>query len=267
MTNENLQVTARSHQSALASHYDDSAERYDAFNEEESRTINSVIENIFKQHDIKSVHDISCGTGSQVFWLTRAGFDVSGSDINEKMLEVARSRMEKDKLSEVRFLNADMRNVELGCSCDSIISIFNAVGHLTKSDFEKAIKNVVKQLRQGGLFVFDIFNLNYLLHEDQITKFTIDWLKEEDGVQARKIQYSTIDQEGIMASCTTLIRQVVSKCPVSETSWQTLQVYSSRQLRDILEDLGLEVLQQTDVDGSALSELHSERILTISRKI
>ncbi len=54
------------HQSAKASHYDKEAESYDAFNDEASIATNEVVENILKKYKIKSVLDLTCGTGSQV---------------------------------------------------------------------------------------------------------------------------------------------------------------------------------------------------------
>jgi SAM-dependent methyltransferase len=42
---------------------------------------------------------------------------------------------------------------------DAVITIFNAVGHLTKSGFEKAIRNIHRNLNAGGIYVFDILNL------------------------------------------------------------------------------------------------------------
>ena len=53
---------------------------------------------------------------------------------------------------------------------DAVITIFNAVGHLTKQDFKKAIQNIYTNLNDRGLYVFDIYNLNYLLYKDNITK-------------------------------------------------------------------------------------------------
>lgn len=57
---------------------------------------------------------------------------------------------------------------------DAVITIFNAVGHLTKVDFETTMRTIHANLKDGDMYIFDIFNLHYLLHGDNITKLTID---------------------------------------------------------------------------------------------
>ena len=87
-----------SHQSAKPSHYNKEAESYDAFNEARSALINSTIEKILKNYNVKTVLDLTCGTGSQVFWLAQRGFTVIGSDINAKMLKIAKDKAKQEKL-------------------------------------------------------------------------------------------------------------------------------------------------------------------------
>lgn len=87
------------HSSAKPSHYSKEAESYDSFNETNSKTINQLIETILKKHGVKTVLDLTCGTGSQVFWLTKCGYEVVGADINSKMLKVASSKAQKEKLA------------------------------------------------------------------------------------------------------------------------------------------------------------------------
>ncbi|HVV67741.1 MAG TPA: hypothetical protein VHE99_01705 [Gammaproteobacteria bacterium] len=57
------------HTSAKPSHYNKEAKHYDAFNEKASQATNAAIENILKKYRVKTVLDMTCGTGSQVFWL------------------------------------------------------------------------------------------------------------------------------------------------------------------------------------------------------
>lgn len=178
-----------SHKTAKPSHYNKEAEHYDQFNEENSKIINQTIENILKKHGVKRVLDFTCGTGSQVFWLAKKGFEVLGVDINAKMLKIARDKAKKEKLG-VHFVQGNMIEVQTFGLFDSVITIFNSIGHLTKSDFAKTIQNIYKNLKLGGIYIFDIFNLDYLLHDNNITKLTIDWQTINDGIKARVVQYN-----------------------------------------------------------------------------
>src|SRR5262245_7074259 len=133
-----------SHESAKPSHYNKDAEHYDIFNEESSLAINRSIQRVLKKHNVKTVLDLTCGTGSQVSWLTKHGFTAVGSDFNSNMLKIAKNKAKKEKL-EIEFVKDDMRKARLG-KFDTVITIFNAIGHLTKSDFAKTIRNVHENL-------------------------------------------------------------------------------------------------------------------------
>jgi SAM-dependent methyltransferase len=158
-----------------------------------------------------------------------------------------------------------MRTLHVG-EFDAVVTIFNAVRHLTKSDFEKAMRNIHRNLRRGGFYIFDIFNLDYFTHSDHITRLTIDWQKSVGNRTIRAIQYSTVDKNGILASYTTCYEKTGSKNPKISNSSQTLQIYSAVQLRKMLKNTGFKVLGHSTMDGSKFIETKSERILTIAKK-
>lgn len=253
-----------SHNTAKPSHYNKASSKYDAFNEENSRTINQTVESILKKYGVKTVLDLTCGTGSQVFWLARHGYEVTGADINPNMLKIARSKAKAEK-SGVKLLKGDMRTIKVG-SFDAVITIFNAIGHLTKSDFEKAMQNIRMNLKNGGLYVFDINNLAYLMESDHITNLTIDWQKTIDATKVRAIQYSTIDADGILASYTTSYVQKDFDKPKIFKGAQTLQVYTAQRLKEMLRRNGFEVLTQCGIDGAKFIEHKTDRILTVAQK-
>lgn len=254
----------KSHTSAKPSHYTKDAETYDAFNEKNSQAINQVIENILKKYRVKTVLDLTCGTGSQVFFLAKRGYEVTGSDFNSNMLKIASSKAKKEKLS-VKLLKGNMRTIEVG-KFDAVITIFNAIGHLTKFDFEKAMKNIHSNLKDGGLYIFDINNLSYLLKDNNITKLTIDWQEETGDTKIREIQYSIIDNDGILASYTTSYKQKGSNKPKVSKAAQTLQVYTAKQLKEMLQKNGFKVLRQSGIGGSKFTENKTDCILTVAKK-
>lgn len=259
----NNSTNRASHRSAKPSHYDKEAKHYDAFNEENSELTNKTVEGILKKYKVKTVLDLTCGTGSQVFWLAKRGYEVIGSDINSHMLRVARSKARKQKLS-IKFLEGDIRTIKVG-KFDAVVTIFNAVGHLTKSGFEKAMRNVGKNLKDDGLYVFDINNLSYLMKDDHITRLTIDWQKVTDNEKIREIQYSTIDEKGILASYTiNYVQKDSDKLKISKSS-QTLQVYNVEQLREMLKKNGFETLEVCGIDGGTFDEIASDRIVMTAK--
>lgn len=204
-------MTTSYHTSAKPSHYNQESLSYDALNEENSKIINQTIETFLKQYQVKRVLDLTCGTGSQVFWLAKRGYEVVGSDFNSKMLKIAKEKARNENLS-LRFLKGDMRTIQVG-EFDAVLTIFNAVGHLTKEDFDQAMGNIHANLKKGGVYIFDIFNLDYLLAQENITKLTVDCMNKDKTT--RKIQYSTIDEKGVLASHTTTYTQGDGKTKIT----------------------------------------------------
>jgi len=253
-----------SHTSAKPTHYDKESRTYDLFNDKNSLTINKTLQNFLKKQNVKSVLDLSCGTGSQVFWLSQKGFEVTGVDINKKMLKIARSKA-KSLSKKIQFIEGDMRGRQVG-QFDSVITIFNSIGHLTKTDFQKAIRNVYRNLKPGGIYIFDIYNFDYLLYQDNITKLTIDWLKKKGSNVTREIQYSTINKDGILASF-DFYYETDSKGRVkSSQATQTLQTYNKPQLTGLLQSNGFKVVQFTTINGRRFSKTKSDRILVVAKK-
>ncbi len=142
--------------------YDKDSEIEEAFhkNTTNERITNRTIERMLKKYKVKTVLDLTCGTGSQVFHLLKRGFKVTGSDISKGMLKIAERKAKKEKIS-IKFLRGDMRTINVG-EFDAAITIFNAVGHLTKAGFEKTMRNIHRNLNDGGIYIFDILNLSYV---------------------------------------------------------------------------------------------------------
>lgn len=256
-------MTQLTHSSAKPEHYDFSAKDYDAFNEVKSQEMNAVLNQILTDLKVARVADMTCGTGSQVFFLRDRGFEIEGSDINKNMLDVAQTKA-KEKGLDLRFTLGDIRTARLG-TFDVVLSIFNAVGHLTKEDFAAALKNVRHNLALGGYFIFDIFNLDYMLHDDNITKLTIDWIRPDNGGSTRLVQYSTVDHEGILASHTTRIGLYKNKPLELSNVSQTLQIYTQNQLKHMLEEAGFSLERVCDDKGQPFEPLLSQRMLIVAR--
>ena len=234
-------------------------------NTADSRTTNSSIEKILKKHKIKTVLDLTCGTGSQVFYLAKRGYQVTGSDISRGMLKIAKQKMSKEK-TNVKLLRGDMRTIKVG-KFDTALTIFNSVGHLTKTGFKKTIRNIHRNLNDGGIYVFDILNLNYAMHDDNITKFSLERVKTIENTKFREIQHSIIDHQGILISYTTHYSQKGSSKLSTTKTTITLQLYTAKELREILSSNGFKVLGQYAIDGSKFSDKKTERILTAARKV
>ncbi|MEM6338495.1 MAG: class I SAM-dependent methyltransferase, partial [Pseudomonadota bacterium] len=210
------------------------------------------------------VLDLTCGTGSQVFFLTKFGFIVTGADFSPKLLDIARAKAKKEKL-DINFIDGDMRILKVG-KFDAVITIFNAIGHLTIDDFENAIRNIYNNLKPGGIYVFDIFNLE-AMNDDVVKNLAMDINKDVGSTRIHNIQHSVINREtGQLTSYDSYTIYDGNNQTREIKNEFTLQIYSSAQLQDLLAKNGFENVEQIAFDGSEFLNKKSLSILTIARK-
>ena len=114
------------------------------------------IDSLLKQYgigDVKTILDVGCGTGGHAFLLSEKGYTVTGVDISENMLSIAKEKAKKIK-ADVNFFQADVCDFNLNMKFDVIISMFAVMGYqTTNEDFDRALLSVSKHLRPGGLFI------------------------------------------------------------------------------------------------------------------
>jgi ubiquinone/menaquinone biosynthesis C-methylase UbiE len=255
----------KDHKLGLPLEYQQMPEYFDVHNtSEQTEAKNALIEKLLKEQKVKTVLDMTCGTGSQVFYLTERGYEVVGSDFSPALLDIAR-RKAKEMNRNITFINGDMRKVKAG-KFDAVITIFNAIGHLIKADFEKALQNIHANLKDDGIYIFDIFNLQAIT-DNIIDDFAMDIESIINGVNIRNIQHSEIDREkGLLTSHD---RYTISK-EEGETEIHTnsfsLQIYTAEQLQVILERNEFEVIHQYDMEGNDFVAEKSLNILTVTRK-
>ena len=101
----------------------------------------------------QSILELGCGTGNYTKLLRGRGYDITGLDLSEKMIDAAKQKCDSD------FHVGDIRNFSISRKFDAIIAMFSVIGYLTEnSDVEAAFCNIRAHLKPGGLFVFDAWN-------------------------------------------------------------------------------------------------------------
>lgn len=104
--------------------------------------------------------DLGCGTGNLTVELASRGIEMTGVDLSEDMLMVAR---EKSEGMDILYLNQDMTEFELYGTVDFIVSSLDCINYITdKRDLQRVMKLANNYLEPGGLFIFDI-NTRYKL--------------------------------------------------------------------------------------------------------
>lgn len=245
--------------------YQQMPEYFDAHNvSEETDAKNAVIEQLLKDQNIKTVLDMTCGTGSQVFYLHEYDYEVTGSDFSSALIEQA-NRKAKAQGKDLTFIDGDMRDLRVG-KFDAVITMFNAIGHVSKPDFIKTMRNIHGNLQGGGIYIFDIFNLQAIT-DDVIDSFKMDIQATQNGTKIRNQQHSEVDRENRLLTSHDHYTIYKKDCePEIYTNSFSLQIYTANELEEMLEENGFETLNQYDLEGHDFIADKSLNILTVARK-
>lgn len=97
------------------------------------------------------VLEYGCGTGSEAFELAAAGVDVTGIDISDVAVQVARDRAELEGAHRARFevMNAEHLDVP-----DDSIDLVCGSGILHHLDLDRSLAEIARVLTPGGRAVF-----------------------------------------------------------------------------------------------------------------
>jgi 2-polyprenyl-3-methyl-5-hydroxy-6-metoxy-1,4-benzoquinol methylase len=199
-----------------------------------------------------------------VFFLNEHGYKVTGADFSPDLLKIARERASREKV-DLTFIDGDMRTLRVG-NFDAVITIFNAIGHVTKADFEKTLRNIHDNLNDGGIYIFDILNLDAMT--DTVVADLAYFIHKKVGdTQILSMQCSTIDRaQGILTSYDALLIQKNAEVPERFNNTFSLQIYNAAELRAMLAKNGFEILGHYGMLGEKFIEDTTQNILTVARK-
>lgn len=226
---------------------------------------NGIIERLLKEQAISTVLDMTCGTGSQVFYLAQRGYQVTGSDFSPQLIKIARKKAQTMNL-EISFIDGDMRTLYVN-TFDAVITIFNAIGHLSKDDFAQAIRNISRNLKQDGIYVFDILNAA-VMTDELIPTLSYYVHKQVIDTQVHVVQCSTFDSaNNCLTSYNSLMFQKGAQKPEQHTNICSLQLYTAQELDTLLYDNGFKVLKRSTFESESFKEDQSLSIITVAQKI
>ena len=107
----------------------------------------------FSDGKVRSILDLGCGTGGHALILGDRGYEVTGVDRSEVMLETAKA---KDDQHKIHWHLADIREFEIDQKFDAVISMFAVMSYMTTNDdLMAAFATASRHLKPGGLFIFD----------------------------------------------------------------------------------------------------------------
>lgn len=220
----------------------------------------------------RSIVDLGCGTGKLSLPLAEAGYDVTGIDLSQDMLAVAKQKAEIYRSGaggrnngSVRYLQQDMREWELEEPVDCVFSFCDCLNYLLEPEhIRQAFVQTYKGLRAGGLFLFDVHAPSQVLAYAEEQPFI--W-NEPDLSYIWTCDYDP-DRTQVEHDLTFFVAEEDgSNRYLRFTEHHAQRGYSPDFLSDMLRSVGFHVLDRcADYVWSPPDE-DSERIFFVARKI
>jgi len=108
-----------------------------------------------------SILNLGCGTGRHSLELAMMGFDVTGVDYLDSLIEKARSEALKKQLHNVQFEVGDCRSIDVGRQFDIVLCLYDVIGtYADEKENERILETVFRHLKPGGKAFISVMNLD-----------------------------------------------------------------------------------------------------------
>jgi SAM-dependent methyltransferase len=130
-----------------------------------------------------SVLELGCGTGHKLIPIASDGHPCVGLDLSPDMLAEAQRKADQRGV-EVRWVQGDMREFDLGQAFDLVFIAANSLLHLQRAEnLVTCLRSVRRHLAPGARLVFDVFNPS------------VRMLAQADGMRRRRSALSFVDPD------------------------------------------------------------------------
>lgn len=207
------------------------------------------------------VLDLGCGTGTLTEMLWQAGYDVVGVDASDAMLAKAMEKRQESG-SEILYLQQDMRELSLYSTVGTVVSACDSVNYILEPDELRQVFSLVNNyLYPGGIFVFD-FNTDYKYRE--VIGDAVIAENREDCSFIWENDYD--DEEKINEYVLTIFLRRDGELFERVTETHLQRGYTPEEIRRLLEEAGLHLMEMRDADTEGEVTEVSERIYVVARE-
>jgi len=218
-----------------------------------------------KSQNCKNILELGCGTGRVAISLAKEGFNVTGLDLSDEMLDVFRAKIDVGVKDKIELIYGNMADFSLNKKFDMIIVPFRAFQCLTDDkDIENSVNCVKNHLADGGIFIVNVFNPR-MDAENWCCPLKTQWelLDENTGNYViKKYSQDKIDTQNRVIYITFIyeVKDKAGNISIFEDKLK-LKYHYENNLRDILENAGLKIKEKFGwYDKTSIEEADRELI-------
>lgn len=229
-------------------------EVYKNRDEAEAETLTKLILSNIKLHPGAEILDMAAGAGRHAISFAKRGFDVTAVDLSENLLKVAKENAKSGDI-KINFVHSDIRKFNPANKFDIVLNLFTSIGYFDSDEENFAIfKKAYLLLKDGGYFVLDYFNRNFL--ENNLVPSSIETKNGTEINQNRTIRGNRIIKEII-----------IRKNGSTKNFFESVRMFSYNELQSELKKTGYKIISTFgDLDGKAFVLETSPRVIIIASK-
>lgn len=208
------------------------------------------------------VLDLGCGTGTITQMLADRGFEMIGIDNSPEMLEIAIEKKERFR-KDILYLNQDMREFELYGTVRAAVSICDSVNYITEPESLLDMFRLVNNyLDRNGIFIFDL-NTPY-----KYENLLGDSVFAENREECSFIWDNLYDAEEKINEydLTLFLKDGESGLYRKFEELHYQRAYALREIRELLEQAGMEFITAYDALTREPPREDSERIYVVAKE-
>jgi ubiquinone/menaquinone biosynthesis C-methylase UbiE len=203
------------------------------------------VEALFHRHlsrTPQALLDVACGTGGHAIPLARRGYALTGVDLSTQMIELARQKAHAAGL-KISFAVADMSNLALGTQFDAVLCMFASIGYMADAAaLKQALRGMCRQLKPGGILVFDFWNGHAVARE--YAPYKLKGATTGSGRRVTRLSSVTVDMmrqvcsirlEGFAREGSQIVGEFHER--------HNLRFYFPQEMSHYIEESGLKLLQ------------------------
>ncbi len=209
------------------------------------------LDTFFKEHSVRTVLDIACGSGRHSIALAKLGYEVTGVDYSEYLLAVARSKIIDS--AYVDFQNQSVAEMKFQTMFDAAICMWSTFGELPYRDMLERLRDC---LPEGGYFVIDNANWNNrIMGPQKVSEKTV----EGEGVAIKVRIATTHEPDRVLRKIHYEMDGEVYDADV------TLFVFNEESFKELLGEFGF-VHEKTYSDYREISDPNAGRYQYVFKK-